>query len=118
MQEKNLGLLARGQGEGVLYGLLRRAREIGGDEDVLELHGTPPWVAHMREMLAGAATAGSCAIGWCSNASGQPHQEPRSTRVGLSATVVTITSRKEYQIPSHCVVTLNVWNPMLREAFP
>jgi hypothetical protein len=38
MQQEDLGLLARGQGQGVLHRLLRRAGEIGRDEDVLELH--------------------------------------------------------------------------------
>src|SRR5262245_25444083 len=104
MQEENLGLLACCQGEGMLHGLLRRAGEIGGDEDVLELHRTPPLVPHMREMLACAATAASWARGWCSHASGPPRQEPRSTRVGLSAAVVTLICRKEDQIPANGVV--------------
>src|SRR5262245_10264013 len=98
MQEENPGLLARRQAQGVLHGLLCRAREIGGDEDVLELHRTPPWVPPMRKRLTCTASAGSCALGWGSNASGYPHQEPRSTRVGLSAAVVTLTSSKEYQM--------------------
>ena len=39
-------------------------------------------------------------------------------RVGLSAVVVTLTSKKAYQIPSQGVVTLHAWTPMRREAFP
>jgi hypothetical protein len=63
----------------------------------------------MWDVLTGAATAGLSALGWGSHVSVLPYQELRSTRIGFSAAVVTLTCIQEYTIQEEACQPLRLF---------
>ena len=103
MQEKNLDLLARGQSEGVLHGLLAEPEKSVGMRMCWNMAHLRAY--RIRRMLAGAATAGSCVIGWCSHLRATASGALAARASGSLLLSFSLTSKKAYQIPSTDVVS-------------